>query len=383
MSQSRKNRINNRPRGGSRKNRVKNAPTAFELLEQGKAAFLSGRALNAVWLAERAIAMIEKESPDSELLAEALEQRAAYSFVSGKRTNDSKGQRRIKQQHFTNSQDDAERALSIRITLLGTDDHADLTIKHHNLGVFYTGNDQWAPARWHYERTEILGDKYREKDDVGFAHSLNHLGFVYLQLEQFDLAEAALKKALAWINGIPVEKGEEEQRQYDVEVITSQLGLVNEVRAQRAAADHVHGPDCHHDHAETEHQHGPECHHDHAEHQHGPDCGHDHAVEIAAPSANETAAAPAPEANAAAQQWFLQHHEEVPKAKWYAVGSDGLIAHGNDLEAVKALVTDTGRSLEDKSLLFVCICGEGGCGGDAQDKPQDQPGSAGDSNCAQ
>jgi hypothetical protein len=68
------------------------------------------------------------------------------------------------------------------------------------------------------------------------------------------------------------------------------------------------------------------------------------------------------EANSKAQQWFLDHHQEVPKAKYYAVSPDGLIGHGEDLEAVKTTVVAAGWSLEDKSLLFVCICNDGSCG---------------------
>jgi len=51
----------------------------------------------------------------------------------------------------------------------------------------------------------------------------------------------------------------------------------------------------------------------------------------------------------------------VPKAKFYAVGADGLIAHGDDIEAVTDAVVKAGRSLADKSLLFVCLCGPEGC----------------------
>ena len=62
--------------------------------------------------------------------------------------------------------------------------------------------------------------------------------------------------------------------------------------AEAKATEHVHGPNCNHDHAAeaktTEHVHGPNCNHDHAteakttEHVHGPNCNHDHATEAKA-----------------------------------------------------------------------------------------------------
>lgn len=67
------------------------------------------------------------------------------------------------------------------------------------------------------------------------------------------------------------------------------------------------------------------------------------------------------EANAQAQQWFLDHYAEVPPAKWYAVGPEGLVGHGEDLEALKKIVVDSGRSLADPTLLIVCLCQGGAC----------------------
>jgi tetratricopeptide (TPR) repeat protein len=261
MSQSKhpRNRAQRRA-NRSRDRRPSASFTPAMILEQAKLALLSGKPLQAAWLASNAIAELSKQSPDSQALAEALEQRAAYSFIAAKQTPESRGRRNEKDERFKEAQDDAEKALSIRITLLGTDDHADLVLKHHNLGVFYTGNDQWTAARWHYERTEALSDKYREQDDPGFAYSLNHLGFVYCQVGEFDKAEAALRKALAWLQAIPVEPGDEAQRESDVQTITTQLEAIGTLRAEE---QHVHGPDCDHSHDATQ-----------VEHVHGPSCGH-------------------------------------------------------------------------------------------------------------
>jgi tetratricopeptide (TPR) repeat protein len=284
MSQSKNSRNRAQRRATRSRNKRKIAQfTPAMILEQAKLAFLAGKPVHASWLAGTAVAELTKQSPDSQALAEALEQRAAYSFVAGKQTPDSRGRRDEKDRHFKEAQDDAEKALSIRITLLGTDDHAELVIKHHNLGVFYTGNDQWSAARWHYERTEALSDKYREQDDPGFAYSLNHLGFVYCQVGEFDKAEAALRKALAWLQAIPVEPGDEAQRENDVQTITTQLEAIGTLRAE---GQHVHGPDCDHSHEEpAEHVHGPECGHQQEE---APACVHADGEMHIAPSATHT-----------------------------------------------------------------------------------------------